>query len=54
VSFAAITLYVAFQRVIPKVSVYFIMDSVRKLLETPTYIIITYTLYSTGIVESIK
>jgi hypothetical protein len=38
VSFAAIILYVASQRVIPKVSAYFVIDSVRKLLDTPSYI----------------
>jgi hypothetical protein len=38
VSFAAVTLCVASQRVIPKVSVYFIIDSVRKLLDTPSYL----------------
>jgi hypothetical protein len=37
VSFVAITLRVASQRVIPKVSVYFVMDSVRKLLVPPSY-----------------
>jgi hypothetical protein len=37
VSFAAITLCVASQRVIPKVSVYFVIDSDRKLLDTPAY-----------------
>jgi hypothetical protein len=37
VSFVAITLYVASRRVIPKVSFYFIIDSVRKLLHTPSY-----------------
>jgi hypothetical protein len=37
VTFAAITRCVASQRVIPKVSVYFIIDSVRKLLDTPSY-----------------
>jgi hypothetical protein len=36
VSFAAITLCVASQRVIPKVRVYFAIDSVRKLLDTPS------------------
>jgi hypothetical protein len=36
VSFAAITLFVTSQRVIPKVSVYFVIDSVRKLLDTPS------------------
>jgi hypothetical protein len=38
VSFAAITLCVACQWVIPKVSVYFVIDSVRKLSDTPSYI----------------
>jgi hypothetical protein len=37
VIFAAITLCVASQRVIPKVSVYFVIDSVRKILDTPSY-----------------
>jgi hypothetical protein len=37
VSSAAITLCVASQRVVPKVSVYFVVDSVRKLLVTPSY-----------------
>jgi len=36
--FAVITLCVAPQRVVPKVSVYFVIDSVRKLLGTPSYI----------------
>jgi hypothetical protein len=39
VNFAAITLWRGQQRVIPKVGVYFIIDSVRKLLNTPSYII---------------
>jgi hypothetical protein len=39
VRFATITLYVASQRVIPKVSVYFVIDSVRELLDTPSYIL---------------
>jgi len=38
VSFAAITLCIASERVIPNVSIYFVMDSVRKLLNTPSYI----------------
>jgi hypothetical protein len=38
VSFAAITLCVASQRVFIVVSVYFVIDSVRKLLDTPPYI----------------
>jgi predicted transcriptional regulator len=37
VSFAAITLCVASQRVTPKVSVYFVIDSVRKVLDIPSY-----------------
>jgi hypothetical protein len=38
VSFAAIILRVASQRVIPKVSIHIFIDSVRKLLDTPSYI----------------
>jgi hypothetical protein len=37
VNFAAITLCIASQRVFIVVSVYFAMDSVRKLLDTPSY-----------------
>jgi hypothetical protein len=36
VSFAAITLSAAFQRVFIIVNVYFVIDSVRKLLDTPS------------------
>jgi hypothetical protein len=36
VSFAAITLYVASQRVFIVV-IYFVIDSVRKLVDTPSY-----------------
>jgi hypothetical protein len=36
VSFAAITLFVASQRVFIGVSVYFVIDSVRKLSDTPS------------------
>jgi hypothetical protein len=36
VSFAAITLSVASQRLTPMLSVYFVIDSVRKLLDTPS------------------
>jgi hypothetical protein len=39
VSFAAITLYVASQRVIPKISVYFVVDSVWKVLDTPPFLV---------------
>jgi serine/threonine protein kinase len=38
VSFAAITLCVASQQVIPKVSIYFFIDSIWKLLDTPPYV----------------
>jgi hypothetical protein len=38
VSFAAITLCVASQRVFIVNVVYFVIDSVRKLLDTPSYI----------------
>jgi hypothetical protein len=38
VSFATITLHVASQRVFIVVSAYFVIDSVRKLLDTPSYI----------------
>jgi len=38
VSFAAITLLFASQRVFVVVSVYFVIDSVRKLLDTPSYL----------------
>jgi hypothetical protein len=38
VSFTAITLCVASQRVFVVVSVYFVIDSVRKLLGTPSFI----------------
>jgi hypothetical protein len=37
VSFAAITLYVACQRVFIIVSVHFVLELVRKLLDTPSY-----------------
>jgi hypothetical protein len=45
VSFAAITLCVASQRVfivVVVVVVYFVIDSVRKLLDTPSYIVLKY------------
>jgi hypothetical protein len=38
VSFAAITLCVASHREVPKVSIYFVIDSVRKLLDTLLYV----------------
>jgi hypothetical protein len=40
VGFAAITFCVASQRVFIVVSVYFVIDSVRKILDTPSYIAI--------------
>jgi hypothetical protein len=39
VSFAVITPCVASQRVIPLVSIYFVIDSVRKLLDTASYLL---------------
>jgi len=39
VSFAAVILYVASQRVFIVVSVYFVNDSIRKLLDTPSYFV---------------
>jgi hypothetical protein len=38
VSFAVITLCVASQRVFTVVNVYFVIDSVRKLLDTHSYV----------------
>jgi len=37
VNFAAITLRAAIQRVFIVVSAYFVIDSVRELLDTPSY-----------------
>jgi hypothetical protein len=37
VSFATITLCVASQKVVPKVSLYFVIDSVQRFLDTPSY-----------------
>jgi len=47
VSFAAITLCVASQRmfIVIVVVVYFVMDSIRKLLDTPSYIRIKQCIY---------
>jgi hypothetical protein len=39
VNFTAITLCVASQCVLPNISVYFVIDSVRKLLDTPSCIV---------------
>jgi hypothetical protein len=59
VSFAAITLYVASQRVFIVISVYFVFDSVRKLLDT--HLILTVLdfflhsrLYITSSVETVS
>jgi hypothetical protein len=41
VSFVAVTLCVAFQRVFIIVVVYFVIGSVRKLLDTPSYLVST-------------
>jgi hypothetical protein len=46
VSFAATTLCVASQRVFIVVSVYFVIDSVRKLLDTPSYLLLYFDKYS--------
>jgi hypothetical protein len=48
VSFADITLCVASQRVFIVVSVYFVIDSVRKLLDTPSYMLY-YSAYSVSV-----
>jgi hypothetical protein len=45
VSFAAITLCVASQRVFIVVSVYIVMDSVRKLLDTSSYVCVCVCMY---------
>jgi len=42
VSFAAITLCVASQRVFIVVSLYFVIDLVRKILDTPPIYVIRY------------
>jgi hypothetical protein len=54
VSFVAITLSVASQRVTPKVSVYFVIDSDRKLLDIPSYISLHYIDDFTSTVDNIK
>jgi hypothetical protein len=41
VSFATITLWRGQQQVIPKVSMYFVIDSVWKLLDTPSYMAVS-------------
>jgi uncharacterized membrane protein len=38
VSFAAITLYVTSQRVFIVAVVYFVIESIRQLLDTPSYV----------------
>jgi hypothetical protein len=43
VSYSAITLCAVSQRVFTVVSVYFVIDSVRKLLDTPSYVEISAT-----------
>jgi hypothetical protein len=44
VSFAAITICVASQRVFIVVIVYFVTDSVRKLLDAPSYVFLVWNL----------
>jgi hypothetical protein len=50
VSIAAITLCVASQRAVPNVSVHFVIDSVRKLLDTPSYI----SPYTAAVISSLS
>jgi hypothetical protein len=50
----AINLCVASQRVIPKVSLCFVIDSVRKLLDTPSYFLFIYLLISFGLLEFVQ
>jgi hypothetical protein len=49
VSFAAITLCVASQRVFIVVVVYFVIDSVRKLLDIPSYTKVNGQIYGSGV-----
>jgi hypothetical protein len=51
VSFAAITLYVAPQRVFIFVGVYFVIDSVRKLLDTASYLKLAFKIIENVEVE---
>jgi hypothetical protein len=44
VSFAAITLCVASERVFIVVSIYFVIDLVRKLLDTPSYVCVNISI----------
>jgi hypothetical protein len=52
VSFASITLCIASQRVFIVVSIYFVIDSVRKFLDTPLYLINVLFLVLVAIVGS--
>jgi hypothetical protein len=52
VSFAAITLCVALQRVFILVSIYFVIDSVRKLMDTPSYVFTRFL--ATSICEGVS
>jgi hypothetical protein len=45
VSFAAIALCVASERVFIVIGLYFVIDSVRKLLDTPSYVFRRQKLY---------
>jgi hypothetical protein len=53
VSFAVTTVYIASQRVFIVVIVYFVIDSVRKLLDTPSYIRKRYTVNGAVIAQSV-
>jgi hypothetical protein len=54
VSFAAITICVASQRVFIVVSVYFVIDSVRKLLDTPMYMLPNCVLINTSKINNVR
>jgi hypothetical protein len=53
VTFATMILCIASQRVIPKVNVYFVIHSVRKLLDTPSYLRVNYNEFYEFIIETL-
>jgi hypothetical protein len=53
-SFAAINVCVASQRIIPELSVYFVIDSVWKLLDTHSYITLVEEVRNTSYILSVK
>jgi hypothetical protein len=52
VSFAAITLCVASQRVFIVVAFYFVIDSVRKLMDIPSYVICKLCVNFTNVMKN--